>query len=192
MEFRDTRHARRRERHKRKAVTFVAVAFAPTPGVRSHPGIDGCARAAHSYRAFADREGKRAFRWQIGTLIAILGLLAFAVILLIIPVRPTDDLGGLTGRLLVVVALGALGAYARRQADRHWQSGRQTKMVELALTSIDQYVEGLPEEKRAAIKGILAPTLFTQSEPPKEVEEPLNTGTVLDLLRTMLEHFQRK
>ncbi len=138
------------------------------------------------FQRVADRHRSTARVWQVIAVVALLGLVTFAMVAFFAVAKGAVNWELLAARLFVSATFGILGAYAARQADKHEYAEAANRKLELELASIDPFLVGLPEDMRNETKRQLADRLFGKaSEPTSAANE--STATIADLLRLALQ-----
>ncbi len=139
------------------------------------------------YQTVANKEKTSSIIWQVIAVLSFIGLIAFAIVAFKATLSDTLHWGKVGARAFVAITFGILAAYAARQADKHEESERKNRKMELELAAIDPYLSELPVETRHKIKEQLASRLFAQSENSSIVNESKTSGSIVDLLRIALE-----
>jgi hypothetical protein len=129
--------------------------------------------------------------WRIMALLALLGLIGFAITIFILGVTnedPTVLSWPIVGwRVFVATAFGLLAAYSARQADKHDQTRRRYRKMELELASISPYLHDVPEEKMIEIKMELAKKMFGQVDQIPAKSDKQTTGTLTDVIEMAMD-----
>lgn len=139
------------------------------------------------YQTIANKEKTSSIIWQVIAVLSFLGLIGFAIVAFKATLSETLHWGKVGARAFVAITFGILAAYAARQADKHEESERKNRKMELELAAIDPYLSELPVETRHKIKEELASRLFAQNETTAIVNDSKTSGSVVDLLRMALE-----
>ncbi len=139
------------------------------------------------YQTVANKAKKSSIIWQVIAVLSFLGLIAFAIVAFKATLSETLHWGKVGARAFVAITFGILAAYAARQADKHEESERINRKMELELAAIDPYLSELPIETRHKIKEELASRLFAQSEKSPVANGSKTSGSIVDLLRIALE-----
>jgi len=139
------------------------------------------------YQRVANEERMRANRWQLATLVSLLGLAGVAIWAYWVATHTQFNWGLFSSRIFVALPFGIIAAYAARQAEKHHDLERRNRRVELELASIDPYILPLPEEVRYEVKRQLAERLFGQSEPIQSGKASDTSGTAADVGKVVIE-----
>jgi hypothetical protein len=143
-------------------------------GVIANTGMTG------GYQRVANIEMWAARVWQGFALLAMVGLIAFAIYAAVHTTDPDFKWPLFAGRAIVAAACGILATYAARQSKRHLDVERRSRKIELELASIDPYLASLPDDKRIEVKRLLAERFFGQAL-PIDADDEKTAGTVADL-----------
>jgi|CXWL01.1.fsa_nt_gi hypothetical protein len=139
------------------------------------------------YQKTALVERRSAVRWRLLTVLSMLGLAVFAVYAFVVSAAGAFSWGLFASRGFVAVCCGILAAYSARQADRHEEVERSARKVELALASINPYLEGMPEQVQQEIKREIALKVFAPAIEADGGKQAKVSGSAADLLRSALE-----
>jgi hypothetical protein len=138
------------------------------------------------YQRVANTEQWTARFWQLVALVAMSGLIGFAIYAAANTVGKDFQWPIFAGRSIVAVACGILGTYAARQAQKHLEFERQNRRLQLELASIDPYLASLPDDKRIEVKRQLAERFFGQPINTDLTDEK-TAGTLLDVVKAALD-----
>jgi len=147
-------------------------------------GVISRTTMAGAYQILADEEKESADYWRK---IAVYGLIGIIVVAIVTLFGFGDD--GLTtneflARAFASLTFGLLAAFAGREAGFHRRREQRNRRLQLELSSIDAYLESLPNEERDTIKAALADRLFGQPEAQEKGEEGQSTApSFLDLIK---------
>lgn len=116
------------------------------------------------YQRVANEERLAARLWEGIAVIAMSGLVGFAVYAFFGTLNDDVKWGVFLARAFVAITFGVLAGYAARQAEKHHQVERRNRRVELELASIGPFLAELPEEERNEAKKRLAARLFGNTD----------------------------
>ena len=147
---------------------------------------------AGGYQEVADKEGKRAFWWHMLGILAMFGLVVFAFYAFIHTMGAAIEWTVFSARVFVAVSFALLATYAERQANRHSEREQRNRQLQLILASINPYLAEFPEEKQREVKEMIARTVFIATEEDSKGKDQVNSTTLIDLLRMVLENLSKK
>jgi hypothetical protein len=166
-------------------------------------GIISMKGLAHGYQKIANDEGKKAFWWNIGSLIsmAILGWFGYQYIINHEGSMAWTDL---ISRLILTGIGITLFTYCAKQAANHRTEERRNRKIELELASLDPYLKDLEEEKQKEVKRELVNKYFgvellvdsTQqqqapiTQPQQQVLDAISSNP--QLLQLLSQHMTQK
>lgn len=139
----------------------------------------GMAVLAEGYSKEAVEEKKQADKWRWGAIISL--LFSFGAILYFLNTYTGEqDLQAFLARS-VILGLGITGfTYCARQSSQHRTAERESKKIQLQLSSLDPYLKELDELDRKKLKRELASRFFgdtTQIQKPENIAEtPVEDG----------------
>lgn len=137
------------------------------------------------YQITANTARTTARIWQGIAIVSFSGMIWFAIKVFSATQSQDFSWSIFSGRVFVASTFGLAAAYAARQSDRHEETERYNRKVELELASIDPYIVGLPEPTQFQVKEELAKRLFGQKPVLKKQADV--SGTNMDLLRMAIE-----
>ena len=150
-------------------------------GIISRTGMAG------GYQQEADDERKQADFWRWVTVASMLAIVALATWMVVTVATESAETVDLMAKAFASLTLGILAGYAGREAGKHRRREQRNRRLQLELSSIDAYLETLPDDERNAIKGALADRLFGNPDPPAEPrEEGVRPASMMDLVRLFL------
>lgn len=117
------------------------------------------------YQRVANEEQVVARVWEGVALVALVGLVGFAIYAFRSTLGATFDWGVFLARGFVAVTFAVLAGYAARQAEKHHAIERRNRRVELEIASIGPFLTELPEDERNEVKKNLAERLFGNPDP---------------------------
>jgi hypothetical protein len=147
---------------------------------------------AGGYQEVADQEGRRALGWHAIGVVAVVGLVVFAIVAFVATLAPDVEWTVFGARLFVAAAFGLLAAYAERQANRHADSERRNRRWQLVLASVNPYLTDLPEERQHEIKALIAEKVFAASEPVAGAENNVGAASLFKLLQVAVENLTKR
>ncbi len=139
------------------------------------------------YQKIADQERKSSALWHRIAGGLFVGLIGFAIYAFLLTAESSFAWSAFAARIFVAAVFGLAVAYAARQADRHQDTERHSRRIELAIASVDPYLAGLPDQIREKVKSELAMKFFTAEEPKNPRKEAKVTGTSMDLGKLIRE-----
>jgi hypothetical protein len=141
---------------------------------------------AGGYQKDADQQRKAFTIWNVVTVFGFAGLIGFAVWLFVESVG-AEDLGWshILARLVAIVAFGLFAAYGGRMAMKHRESERQHRHKQLALESINAFLEDLEPDVQRQVKQKMADVFFTQSERSPGGDDDVAPTTIDGLMKLL-------
>lgn len=153
-------------------------------------GIIAGTGMAGGYQRDADTQEKSFKAWSMATVAGFVGLIAFAVWLFIATTAETEfTWSATTSRLVAIAAFGLFSVYAGRMAMKHRESERQHRHKQLALESVNAFLEDLDPEVQKEVKTLMAKEFFTQSHTNLRTDEDVVPTTVDGLLKLVAKAF---
>ncbi|WP_144551995.1 hypothetical protein [Peribacillus simplex] len=122
-------------------------------------GIISMKGLAHGYQKIANDEGKKAFWWNIGSIISMVAVIVFGVIFLLMH-KGTLEWTALVSRIVLTGVGITLFTYCAKQATNHRNEERRNRKIELELASLDPYLKDLEPEKQKEVKQTLVDKYF--------------------------------
>jgi chemotaxis protein histidine kinase CheA len=149
-------------------------------------GIIAGTGMAGGYQKDADQQRKAFTIWNVVTVFGFAGLIGFAVWLFVESVG-AEDLGWshILARLVAIVAFGLFAAYGGRMAMKHRESERQHRHKQLALESINAFLEDLEPDVQRQVKQKMADVFFTQSERSPGGDDDVAPTTIDGLMKLL-------
>lgn len=144
----------------------------------------GAIAFAGGYGSYADQQRRQGDFWRWVAVAALVGLVGFVIYYILSSRGSVLTWEAITERLLVVVPLAALSAYAGAQSGRHRRTEREARKLELELAAIDPYLSLFPESERNAIKAELAKRLFGQPLEP-HLDDQAGAGQLIEILKNV-------
>ncbi|MFE4073404.1 hypothetical protein [Peribacillus sp. YIM B13477] len=159
-------------------------------------GIISMKGLAQGYQKIANDEGKKAFWWNIGSIISMVAVIVFGVIFLLMH-KGTLEWTALVSRIVLTGVGITLFTYCAKQATNHRNEERRNRKIELELASLDPYLKDLEEQEQKKVKqelvskyfGVELPNSTTQQAPvqqPVAIETITNNPQLLQLLAEKL------
>jgi len=149
-------------------------------------GIIAGTGMAGGYQKDADGQRKSFVLWNLATILGFAGLIGFAIWLFV-----ASTGGGEFGwshtfaRLLAIVAFGLFAAYAGRMAMKHRESERQQRHKQLALESVNAFLEDLEPDVQKQVKQKMADVFFTQPQGISDTGQDVAPTTITELLKLL-------
>lgn len=149
-------------------------------------GIIAGTGMAGGYQKDADQQRVAFNGWNFITVLGFAGLIAFSVWLFVEAVS-VPDLGWshVGARLIAIIAFGLFAAYGGRMAMKHRESERQQRHKQLALESINAFLEDLEPEVQRQVKQKMAEVFFTQSERSLRGDDDVAPTTIDGLFKLL-------
>lgn len=122
-------------------------------------GIISMKGLAHGYQKIANDEGKKAFWWNIGSLVSMVAVIAFGVIFLLMH-KGALDWTALISRIVLTGVGITLFTYCAKQATNHRNEERRNRKIELELASLDPYLKDLDTQEQKDVKQKLVDKYF--------------------------------
>lgn len=145
-------------------------------------GVIGTIGVTSGYLKVADAAGSSKRKWQVTTVIEMLGLIAVAWLAFLPLLAGTVQWESSAGRVFVSLTVGVLAAYAAHHADRHQTVEQRNRRLELELASVGPFLEPLPVEKQEEFKFLMAERIFGRAD-GEAIADGSSPATVLDLLQ---------
>jgi uncharacterized phage infection (PIP) family protein YhgE len=150
-------------------------------------GIIARTGMAGGYQQVADEERGQANFWRwiaVAAMSAIVGLALWMVVSVAMDDASTT---ALLTKSFATLTLGILAGYAGREGGKHRRREQRNRRLQLELSSIDAYLETLPEAERNAIKGALADRLFGSPDPPEsDGADSVRPASMMDLVKLLM------
>ena len=122
-------------------------------------GIISMKGLAQGYQKIANNEGKKAFSWNLGSIAAMITVLAFGFFF-IVQHEGVFEWTTLISRI-VLTGLGVtLFTYCAKQATNHRNEERRNRKIELELASLDPYLKDLEPKEQKKVKQALVDKYF--------------------------------
>lgn len=134
------------------------------------------------YQQVANQERTSSRYWNAVTGFFILGFIGFAIFAFETIATGDFKLGTFGARAFVAIAFGIGLAWAARQAERHQETERRSRRMELELASISPFLALLPEPTQVEIRKELANRFFGQPEQTQGEKSDKTTGSLLDIV----------
>ena len=151
-------------------------------------GIIAGTGMAGGYQRDADAQRKAFVLWNVVTIAGFAGLIGFAVWLFVESTREESfEWTSTAARFVAIAAFGLFSAYAGRMAMRHRESERQQRHKQLALESVNSFLEDLPPEDQRQVKQKMADAFFTQQQGLSGAEQDVAPTTIEGLLKLLTE-----
>lgn len=147
---------------------------------------------AGGYQRIANREIYATRIWQALTVLSMIGLVVVAFNAIRMTGEATFDWVAFGARVFAAVSIGVLSAYAAKQAEKHHESERRNRRMELELTALDPYLAALPVEDRNKVKTELVARLFAQPETISTRRDLATNGNATDILKLVVELLSKK
>lgn len=150
-------------------------------------GIIARTGMAGGYQQQADEERRQADLWRWIAVAGMAAIVALAVWMVFSVATDSADTTALLTKSFTTLTLGILAGYAGREAGKHRRREQRNRRLQLELSSIDSYLETLPEAERNAIKGALADRLFGNPDPPTDGDtEGVRPASMMDLVKLLM------
>lgn len=145
------------------------------------------------YKQYADDERDEANRWRkwavlLAGAVGVAGIVAF-IWLFVTDAQPSVDV--FLGRLALAVPLGAVAAYAGREASKHRRNSKQTRTVQLDLLALEPYLASLDETLADRIRTVVALRMFGR-DPAAHDSKNGDAPTAVDLVQNVLQSINRR
>jgi hypothetical protein len=167
-----------------RAAKYLDQARKASEAASDAAGVTGSVSLSEYFASYA-RSERIAAEWFRGA--TIIGIIATAVAVYLVPHPDGDDWAGIVYRLAVLGALGALFAYLAKQAGQHRRVANWAKSIDVQLKSFRAFVEGAPEDEHGAIYRAFANRVL--GNPPEKAkdssDDTLPAAQVIDLLTTI-------
>lgn len=149
-------------------------------------GIIAGTGMAGGYQRDADQQRTAFNIWNWATVLGFAGLIGFAVWLFFDTAQMAEITWAQVGaRLLAIVAFGAFAAYGGRMAMKHRESERQHRHKQLALESINAFLDDLEPDVQKQVKTKMAEVFFTQSEHSSRTADDVAPTTIDGLFKLL-------
>ena len=148
-------------------------------------GIIAGTGMAGGYQKDADIQVTSYVRWNIATLIGFSGLLGFSIWLFFLSGDEKVTLVGVSARFTTIIAFGLFATYASRMAMKHRESEREHRHKQLALESVNSFIENLGEEEQKKIKLKIADEFFSKPDTTGNETKNASPNTIDTLLRVL-------
>ncbi len=129
-------------------------------------GIIAGTGMAGGYQKDADQQRNAFLFWNIATIVGFAGLIGFSVWLFVATTKAVaaesfqwSEVGA---RFIVILAFGLFAAYAGRMAMKHRDSEREHRHKQLALESLNSFLEDLDPEVQKQVKAKVADAFFVR------------------------------
>ncbi len=138
---------------------------------------------AGGYQRDANAERRSFWIWSSLAVGSFVGMINFAVALFDAAKSGADfDWAQLVGRFVAVAAFGVFASYSARMAKGHRESERKHRHKQLALESVNAFLNDLEPKVREEVKKKMADAFFMTSEAPPE-----KAATPSDLPKDLVE-----
>jgi hypothetical protein len=146
-------------------------------------GIISMKGLAHGYQKIANDEGKKAFWWNIGSLISMVAVIVFGVIFLLMH-KGALEWTALVSRIVLTGVGITLFTYCAKQATNHRNEERRNRKIELELASLDPYLKDLEPTKQKEVKQALVDKYFgVEVTPITQVQQaPIQQQNITDTM----------
>jgi hypothetical protein len=150
-------------------------------------GIIAGTGMAGGYQRDANLERNSYYVWSVLTIAGFAGLIFFAVqMFYAASINGELNLVNALSRLAVVISFGVFSGYAGKTATKHRDSERTQRHKQIALESVNSFIEDLEPLEQQKIKQKIAEEFFTlQKEPPAPNDAPITLSNphVKELLK---------
>ena len=156
-------------------------------------GIISGTGMAGGYQKDANAEWWSSNAWNAAAVGGFLGLIVFAIKLFDGAASPDFSWPALVARILTIGAFGAFATYAGRMASKHRESERQHRHKQLALESVNSFIEDLEPDTQKKLKHEIAGAFFVRSNSAADKEEAVTSNTIdglISLLNTTISKFK--
>lgn len=127
-----------------------------------------------------------AFRlWNILTIVGFAGLIGFAIWLFADSTGESFAWPRTVSRFITILAFGLLATYAGRMAMQHRVSERQHRHKQLALESVNAFLEDLTPEVQKEVKQKMADAFFMQPQSLPDTGQDVAPSTIESLLKLL-------
>lgn len=149
---------------------------------------------AQGYQKIANSEGKKAFAWNVISILSLLGILWFGYKFIILHTG-TMTWTTLVSRIVLTGVGLTLFTYGAKQATNHRNEERRNRKIELELASLDPYLKDLEPDKQKEVKqtlvdkyfGVELPGVAQQQAQQKNIaDEIVNNPQLLQTVLTKL------
>lgn len=152
-------------------------------------GLIGNKANIGEYKSNADKAHQERIRWQIATVV----IFVIAFILMVIITISTKDYNITTlARYIVSVILLGMSGYTGKQASNQRKDEVYYRKQQLELSSIDVYLDDMPEDTKVEIKQKLAERIFGQASETYKSKYDDTTSETLDKLIKLIENIAKK
>lgn len=127
---------------------------------------------AHGYQKIANNEGRKAFIWNILSVLSIIGILLFGYKFIILH-QGTMSWTTLVSRIVLTGVGLTLFTYCSKQATIHRSEERRNRKIELELASLDPYLKDLEPSHQKEVKENLVNKYFGVELPNTNGKQPL-------------------
>ena len=148
-------------------------------------GLIGNKANIGEYKSNADKAHTERIRWQIATVIIF--LIAFLMMLVITFFTKDYNIATLARYIVSIILLGMSG-YTGKQASNLRKDEVYYRKQQLELSSIDVYLDDVPEETRVEIKRELSNRIFGQAIETYKSKNDDNTNKTLDKIVKLIEN----
>lgn len=149
-------------------------------------GIIAGTGMAGGYQKDADEQRKAFLFWNVATILGFAGLIGFAIWLFVASTGEGEFGWSKTfARLLAIVAFGLFAAYAGRMAMKHRESERQHRHKQLALESVNAFLEDLELDVQKQVKQKMAEVFFTQPQGISDTGQDVAPTTIAELFKLL-------
>lgn len=140
------------------------------------------------YKEYADDERDEADQWRkwavwLAGAVGAAGIFAF-IWLFVTDAEPSVEV--FLGRLALALPLGAVAAYAGREASKHRRNSKQARTVQLDLLALEPYLASLDETAADKIRTVVALRVFGR-DPVAHDSKDGDSPTAVDLGQDALE-----
>jgi len=147
------------------------------------------------YQKNADKERNASNFWRLIAFIGFGGLAGLGVFLFFSVISDPPKIDMVITKLFAVSALGVLGVFATRQADKHEYNERKFRKMELELSSINPFLADFEKDEIKKIKERLVDKFFGREESQTgkiDKRVPKNLMDVLASLANALKELMEK
>lgn len=133
-------------------------------------GVIGNLGVTSGYQKAANYARTATIVWQVVAVASMLAVIGFAVRVFLPVLQLDQQYAGFNwthfaSRLVLLIPIGVLAAYAAAQADRHNEMERRNRKLALEPEAIGPYLAPLPADQQQAFMLQLADRTFGREEP---------------------------
>lgn len=147
---------------------------------------------AGGYQRDANVERGAFWFWSLAAVGSFIGMIKFAVALFDAAKTGADfDWAQFVGRFVAVAAFGVFASYSARMAKGHRESERKHRHKQLALESVNAFLNDLEPKVREEVKRKMADSFFMASETSTEKSGASTELPIKDLLELLKQTIAR-